>query len=289
MKRVADAVRMRVTNPARRRRDLLIDRYAPAAAERLYGAADRIAFLPFRTEASNLPETVRVEGRTINTVDDLVAFTGLERDVVESVLRRRRDISFRSEWLATPPRLRDDRWFYLSSRSYLFANAVHFPDESFVDAYVAPYVPDGGAVLDFGGGTGELSLRCASRGLRATYVELNALQRDFVRFRVARHSLGDRIAVLDPWDAVPTGAFDAVVAVDVIEHLGDAAAVLEDTLLPAMAPGGVLVEDSPFVVTTANPMHHEDFGFEAFLTERGLAAVTDGAMGVRVWRRRSGT
>jgi hypothetical protein len=285
MKRASDAVRMRVTDPARRRRDLLIDRYAPAFAERFYGVADRIAFLPFRTERSDLPGTARVEGRTIDTVDDLVAFTGLGRDVVEGVLRRRRDVSFRSEWLATPPRLREDRWFYLSSRSYLFANAVHFPDESFVSAYVAPHVPDGGAVLDFGGGTGELSLRCAAHGLRATYVELNALQRDFVRFRVARHGLGDRITVLDPWDSVPKGAFHAVVAVDVIEHLDDARAVLEATLLPAMADGGVLVEDSPFVATAANPMHHEDFGLDAFLEERGLGAVGDGSRGVRVWRR----
>jgi 2-polyprenyl-3-methyl-5-hydroxy-6-metoxy-1,4-benzoquinol methylase len=288
MSRVAEALRLRMIDPARRRRDVLVGRYAPWAAERLYGVADAISFLPFRNEVSDLPANTSIDGKTIDTVDDLRAFTGLPRDTVERILRRRREVSFRSEWLSTASPVREDRWFYLSSRSYLFANAVHFPDASFVDRYIAPNVPADGRVLDFGGGTGELSLRCAARGLHATHVELNALQRDFVRFRVARHDLGDRIVVLDPWDAVPPGAFDAVVAVDVIEHLDDAAGTLAETLLPALAPAGVLVEDSPFVISASNPMHHTDFGLDAFLEEKGLRVVSDGSAATRVWRRGAG-
>ena len=44
----------------------------------------------------------------------------------------------------------------------------------------------------------------------------------------------------------------------------DCRAVLERQLLPALVGEGTLVENSPFVVNTANPMHHEDFGVRAF-------------------------
>ena len=141
-------------------------------------------------------------------------------------------------------------------------------------------------MLDFGAGTGQRS-RCCSPplGLDVWVSELNALQRDFIRFRVARHGLGDRVTVADPWAELPPAGFGAIMAVDVLEHLPDCRSVLEETLLPALARDGVLVENSPFVVNTANPMHHEDFGFEPFMTGSGFAVVANGGDGTRVWRR----
>jgi uracil DNA glycosylase len=76
-----------------------------------------------------------------------------------------------------------------------------------------------------------------------------------------------------------------VTAVDVLEHLPDCRHVLETQLLPALADEGVLVENSPFVVNSANPMHHEDFGFEPFMRNAGFAVVAGGDDGTRVWRR----
>jgi hypothetical protein len=275
-----------VLDRVRRGRDRLVER-TPSLAARLYRGGDRVAHLPFRAEENELPRPVRVGDATLDVVADLADYTKLPRDVVEHELRTRSGINFRGEWLATPEHLRRDDWFYLSSKTYLFGNATHFPDTSFADIYVAPYVGQDGLALDFGGGTGNLALIMAARGVHVWVSELNALQRDFIRFRVAKHGLGERVTVIDPWNDLPRAAFDAVVAVDVLEHLPDCRSMLERQLLPALSSEGALVENSPFVVTSANPMHHEDFGLEPFMDESGFAVAADGADGTRVWRRRA--
>ena len=270
---------------ARRVRDRLLER-APAIGERLYRGADTVANLPFRAEKLDLPAALEVGGVRLDVAGDLAAYTQLPREVVERELRTRSGASFRAEWHATAPHLRRDHWFYLSSKAYLFANAVHFPDTSFVDEFVRPHLAPGARVLDFGAGTGNLSLALAASGVEVWVSELNTLQRDFIRFRVVRLGLGDRVTVSDPWSRLPEAGFGAVVAVDVLEHLPDCRSMLERQILPALAGEGVLVENSPFVVNAANPMHHEDFGLETFMRDAGFAVVANGADGTRVWRRR---
>jgi hypothetical protein len=93
------------------------------------------------------------------------------------------------------------------------------------------------------------------------------------------------VTVADPWAELPSERFGAVVAVDVLEHLPDCRAVLEERLLPALRPDGVLVENSPFVVNTANPMHHPDFGLDGFMRDTGFEVLANGSDGTRVWRR----
>jgi SAM-dependent methyltransferase len=247
----------------------------------LYRAADGASRAAFRNETRASSAPIVVNGRAIDTVDDIAEFTALGRAIVESEIASRRLLNFRSEWFATPPKIRHDHWFYLSSKTYLFANASHFTDGDFVRA-LRDRIPHAAQVFDFGGGSGELTLQLAAAGYHVSFVELNSLQRDFMRFRVDRHQLQDAVEVLEPWASTPREAFDAVVAMDVIEHLPNAADVLRDRLLPARKPTGVLVENSPFVVNPGNPMHHEDFGFEKFMKDHGLVqAVPVGP--ARVW------
>lgn len=279
--RVIDGV---VVERLRRRRNDLIER-APRVAERLYRRANTVANLPFRAETIELPAPVEVNGVRLDVVSDLALFTQLPRDVVEHELRTRSGVSFRAEWHATPEHLRRDHWFYLSSKAYLFGNATHFADTAFADRFVRPHADGGEPVLDFGGGTGNLALMLAAGGMDVWVSELNALQRDFVRFRVQRLGLQERVRVADPWEDLPRRTFAAVLAVDVLEHLPDCREVLERRLLPALADRGVLVENSPFIVNSANPMHHLDFGFEPFMHAAGFAVLSAGDEGTRVWRR----
>lgn len=251
------------------------------AGEQLYRVADGTSRAAFRNETRALSAPITINGVTIDTVDDIAEFTGLGRAVAEAEVATRRSLNFRSEWFATPAQIRRDHWFYLSSKTYLFANASHFTDGAFVPAF-RDRVRVGARVLDFGGGSGELSLQLAAAGYHVTFLELNCLQRDFMRFRIDRHALHGMVEVLDPWASVPRAAFDAVIAMDVIEHLPNAAEILREKLIPARKDDGLLVENSPFVVNPGNPMHHEDFGFDALMAEHGLVEAKP-ILDARVW------
>jgi SAM-dependent methyltransferase len=231
----------------------------------------------------DLPAPLVVGEHRFDVVDDLVEYTSLPPEIAHALLSRRIE-NFRTEWLQAPDILRDDHWFYLSSRMYLFANAVHFHGGSEAIEELAALLPPGGRVLDFGGGTGNLALALAARGFRVHYRELSALQKDFTRFRAQRHGLQERIEILDSWAEIPATKYDAVCAFDVFEHLPDLAAVV-DRLVPALGDNGLLVDTPSFGTGLANPMHHDDPGLGSLLADRGLV-LERRLPEFRVWAKR---
>jgi 2-polyprenyl-3-methyl-5-hydroxy-6-metoxy-1,4-benzoquinol methylase len=239
---------------------------------------------PHRREEIQRPLALTVAGHSFDVVDDLCAYTRLPLERVEELVRRRHE-SFRSEWQSFPEPLRTDHWYYLASRTYLFANAIHLHGQETLLNQLLDQVPPGATALDFGGGTGNLSLALAATGRKTAYLELSAVQRDFVRFRTARHDLAEQLEVLDWWDPMPLGAFDVAFALDVLEHIPDLERRLRQELLPALRPGGLLVEASPFVRSLSNPMHH----IEGAALDDALASarftLESSSAGLRVWRR----
>jgi SAM-dependent methyltransferase len=272
-------------NWMRSRRAAVVDTLAPPIAERVYRTADAIAKRPWRDELTALPAPVDVDGRVVDVVDDLVAYTQLPRDTVTDLSMRRRPIDFRSEWFSTPQALRSDHWFYLGAKSYLFGNAVHFSTAEVVERYITPNIARGGAVLDFGAGVGTLAIMAAAAGFEAVVTELNALQRDFIRFRISHNGLEDRVQVLDPWEDIPRERFDAVIAIDVLEHLPDGQRLVDEQLLPSLRERALIVENTRFVVNASNPMHHLDWGLDPQLEGAGFGRIMRAEDGTRVWRR----
>jgi hypothetical protein len=259
------------------------DSAAIALGASLTEGGRRLLRVPYRDERVPLPEPLVVGDHRFDVADDLVRFTSLPLEQVHVLLARRIE-DFRTEWLQWPAPLRSDRWVYLSSRMYLFANAVHFHDAPEVVGELAALLPPGATVLDFGGGTGNLSLALAARGLRVHYRELSSLQKDFMRFRLHRHRLQEQVEILDCWAGLPSGRYDAVFAFDVFEHLPDLAQVVEE-VAASLVDGGVLVDTPSFSLGLANPMHHEDPGLASMLAGHGL--VLDRTLpDYRVWVKR---
>jgi len=237
---------------------------------------------PFRNEAVSIPAP-EAEGVPFDVVADLAAYTHLPRETVVDLLQRRHE-TFRTEWQLLPAALRNEDWYYLSSHGYLFANAVHEEPEARrlpeLDVARAPL-----RILDFGGGTGNFALEMAHRGHLVDYVDLSALQKDFVRFRAGKHGLAERLAIVDAWTALPHGEYDAVCAFDLLEHLPRLEETLEQQLLPALKPDGSLIERSAFARDLGNPMHHDDEQpLRAALTRWGFRRA-GGIGALRVWRR----
>jgi SAM-dependent methyltransferase len=234
--------------------------------------------VPFRNEQIEMP-TPGVSG--VDIVEDLVGYTGLGRDDVVALVRRRHE-NFRTEWHAFPSRVRKDAWFYLASRTYLFGNAEH-DGEAMAEA-LHPFLGQPRQILDFGGGTGNLALALALRGHRLDYLERSALQKDFVRYRITKYALAERVHIVDQWESLEPDAYDVVCAMDVFEHVETLSETLA-SVLRAIRPHGMLAESSPFIRNVQNPMHHEGAEvFEGLMIQSGFECQHEGAL-FRVWKR----
>jgi SAM-dependent methyltransferase len=107
-------------------------------------------------------------------------------------------------------------------------------------------------VLDFGGGSGNDAIVYARMGFEAHYADLVALKNtDVVARRFAIRQLP--IPVHDT-GALPDLRFDAITAVDVLEHIYDQEAVLAQ-LLARIAPGGLLLPANAYSTVTYDGDH----------------------------------
>jgi cyclopropane fatty-acyl-phospholipid synthase-like methyltransferase len=98
-----------------------------------------------------------------------------------------------------------------------------------------------------------------------------------------KHGIQDRIRVLDQWAPLAATAYDAVCAIDVLEHLESLEEILAN-LLQSIRPGGVLAELSPFVRNASNPMHHEvEATFFRVMQMKGFSC-TEQLDQFRLWR-----
>lgn len=123
-----------------------------------------------------------------------------------------------------------------------------------IDAVLdAAGVRAGTRVLEIGTGWGELALRAARRGAHVTTITLSAEQRVLALDKIAAAGLGDRVEIrLQDYREV-TGAFDAIVSVEMIEAVGEEFwAEYFATIDRLLAPGGS-------AVIQAILMRHERF------------------------------
>ena len=105
-------------------------------------------------------------------------------------------------------------------------------------------------VLDFGGGGGGLTLALAAHGLACEYADVPGKLSEFVRWRLQHHGLA--APIYDATQSLPAGRYQAVLAIDVLEHVPDLVATLRQ-LKAALAPRGWLLGTHSF--TEGDPLH----------------------------------
>lgn len=158
----------------------------------------------------------------------------------------------------------------------------------FAVALLPPAAP-GAALLDVGGGAGEFCVRARALGYRTKLVDGNASS------VAAERGRGGEAVVLDltrGLAGLPDATFDAVVCLEVIEHIVTAELLLAE-MARVLRPGGVLVLSTPnfgflkdrLAYLAGENAKEEGYHFR-FFTRRKLEAMA-AAVGLEVEARSS--
>jgi SAM-dependent methyltransferase len=197
-------------------------------------------------------------------VEDAADFLGLPVDEAWRRLDGARD-RLRDEWMQTVADPTDPDAvvrFYNHSDTELFelvewhaTDPIHYRTLILRDlALTRP----GRQYLDYGSGIGNDALVFGDTGFEVTLADVSDVLLAFAAWRCRRR--GIRVTTIDlKREALPRGAFDMVLCLDVLEHVLDPIRAVR-TIRAALHDGGLLAMFAPFGTDEDRPMHvvHQD-------------------------------
>jgi len=168
------------------------------------------------------------------------------------------------------------------------ADALLAWSRAYFAAHVAPHLPAdrAAAIAEIGCGWGRYLVALAETGYtRAEGVDVSEEQVAYARgtLRLANVTCGDAIT----WLAARPEHFDCVLALDVLEHLDNAALVaLMEAVRDALRPGGVLVVHAPNALAPLSPLRYADLTHVRAFTVGSLSQLFRAAgLAPRVFRQ----
>ncbi len=200
-------------------------------------------------------------------VTDAMAFTGLTHDQVIDKVTVHND-GMKVEWSAweakgpmTDARIKE---FYKQTQNYiwdlgswhLWDASKHESDVALVEQMKAAKVH---TILDFGGGVGFNSLMLAQAGFDVTLADLDSQTLRFAQFRAERKGVKLKFWKSDVEPMPPDKKYDAILCMDVLEHLPKAELhATVDKLVALKTKDTQIIIHAPFGRTATHPMHLDE-------------------------------
>lgn len=106
-------------------------------------------------------------------------------------------------------------------------------------------------ITDYGCGTGSLSIAfCMSPSVqekeRIILLDVQNDVSNFVKYRIAKHNLSNKVVYKDVLTYVPEGKVDGLYCIDVLEHLENASEIFIDKISPMIKYNGLLYLKAPW-------------------------------------------
>jgi 2-polyprenyl-3-methyl-5-hydroxy-6-metoxy-1,4-benzoquinol methylase len=247
-----------------------VDQAGPSPGSAAHAAGSATADVPMVPGDDKAPADVQQERRDF--IADVMAFTKLPGDQVVAKLVT--NTGMKQEWEAWEGSgaMTEDRIkaFYKQTQNYIFdLGGWHLwdlekrdsdramPDELRKAMPPEMQKPDAHPrVLDFGGGVGFNSLILAQAGFDVTLADLDSVTLAFAKFRAERHGVTMKYWKSDVEDMPPEPKYDAIICMDVMEHLPPKELVKTvDKLVKLKTKTTQIVIHAPFGRTAQHPMH----------------------------------
>ena len=210
-----------------------------------------------------------------HAVGDLMDYFGLSKPQVMEKLTNGFAL-VRDEYLAAKANGLSDREFYATSELYPFDQIKWnvFSSEFQRKNKIAEKAR--GRTLDYGGGTGDLSLLSFYNGDRTTsvtYYDVPGKTFDFAKWRLNKYWGGWEFVDGSDTEDKLDGKYDTVFCIDVLEHLDDPKMHLT-RMRDHLAPVGKIYAYANFGKSDTHPMHqHGDMSLSSLVEELEMGDV----------------
>jgi SAM-dependent methyltransferase len=158
-------------------------------------------------------------------------------------------------WAALDPKTEDEiRRFYEITPFYVCELACWHMERQQRRLRESVIKVASGDVLDYGGGIGDLCVRLAEKGLNVTYADIHGRTFEFAEWLFRRRDV--RIEMIDLRKEKLPRKYDTIICLDVIEHVPQPEAVLEN-IVGHLREHGKLIVTIPPIQKERHPMHLE--------------------------------
>ena len=211
-----------------------------------------------------------VESYNSGDIDDLAAFTGLDKEACRRRLEEYRFAEMADAWhQASPSTPQQIRKFYETTDLYIWELTKWHASEGYIDyltmldIMITRFPPvTHPHVLDYGCGIGTAALKLLQAGYRVTIADVPGETLRYAEFRLQRNGYSvDVLPVTSEQPRLPE-RYDALVSFDVLEHVPQPDRLMR-RLAERLRPGGVAAVVASFFTNQEFP-HHLSENTETF-------------------------